>query len=287
MRLCAVLFIQTLSLGLWAAEARRDHFPDWSPDGESLVFVSNRDGDDDLYIYSFKDQRTRQLTFNEVEDGHPRWSPDGKWIAFFSERDGNRELYQIGVDGSGLQRLTDDPGRDEAPSWLPNGKGLVFSSTRDDKDGDIYQLMLESGQLTRLTSQPGRDHWPTVTPDGRLLSFTSDRVPYYGQNLMLAAADGSYPHPLGRDFGDQYLGRFLPDGDHLVYSWKRGEQHKIYLVNRDCSIRKNLSGKEDGDLEAAASPDGSQIAFVHSVGGERQVWLMDHEGQNRRVLIKR
>ena len=97
----------------------RDLAPEWSPDGQWIVFQSFRDGDTDLYITDFDGQVVRRLTNQPGFDGMPEWSPDGQWIAFVSERDGNREIYRVRPDGTDIQRLTNNLVHDAAPAWSP------------------------------------------------------------------------------------------------------------------------------------------------------------------------
>jgi TolB protein len=66
----------------------QDMSPSWSPDGNALVFTSDRSGNDDIWVWSFSDSRLTQLTFHSGRDYHPAWSPDGQWIAFSSDREG-------------------------------------------------------------------------------------------------------------------------------------------------------------------------------------------------------
>lgn len=90
-----------------------------SPDGDRIAFVSERDGNKEIYVVAPDGTGLARLTRSEGLDGYPAFSPDGDRIAFASERDGNFDIYTIGVDGSGLTRLTDHPAPDTDPDWAP------------------------------------------------------------------------------------------------------------------------------------------------------------------------
>ena len=65
----------------------------WSPDGRRIAFVSDRDGNDEVYVINADGSGLRNLTRNPARDGQPDWSPDGRTIGFVSKRGGNRDIY--------------------------------------------------------------------------------------------------------------------------------------------------------------------------------------------------
>ena len=95
-----------------------DHSPAWAPDGDTLAYVSERDGNPEIYVVETDDDSPPQrLTTNEAEDGQPVWSPDGKRIAFVSDLHGEGEIFAMDADGSNQQRLTHNDARDHSPDW--------------------------------------------------------------------------------------------------------------------------------------------------------------------------
>ena len=77
-----------------------DWSPTWSPDGRHIAFVSNRDGNPEIYVMGSDGSNPRRLTHHTANDWSLVWSPDGRHIAFHSNRDGNWEIYVMGSDGS-------------------------------------------------------------------------------------------------------------------------------------------------------------------------------------------
>jgi Tol biopolymer transport system component len=152
---------------------------DWSRRGDKIAFVSDRDGDDEIYTMKPDGSRLRQLTFNDAPsafDGHPNWSPDGRMIAFTSERDLTPEtefqveIYTMRADGGEQTRLTFHDLSDFLPSWSPDGRKIAFSSYRDathevDEDNaEIYTMRADGSHLTRLTDDPVFDAAPDWQP---------------------------------------------------------------------------------------------------------------------------
>ena len=75
-----------------------DMGPYWSSDGTRIAFISNRDGNNEIYVMDADGSNQTNLTNNDVYDDFPNWSPDGTKIAFASARDGNVEIYVMDIE---------------------------------------------------------------------------------------------------------------------------------------------------------------------------------------------
>jgi hypothetical protein len=155
-----------------------------------VAFVSDRDGNPEIYAMSADGSTVRRLTEHEMLDGGPQWSPDGSRIAFFSARDGNLEIYVMDENGGNLRRLTENDAPDYNPAWAPDGTQIVFVSERDGSP-DLYVMPAAGGEsdVRRLT-RPGIEMAPAWSPDGR--GSRTMRCPSPGcWQLFLMNADGS------------------------------------------------------------------------------------------------
>lgn len=94
-----------------------DSHPTWSADGSKIAFVSDRDGNSEIYSMNADGTGVVRLTNDPAHDRTPAWSLGGSRIAFESDRDGNFELYAMNVDGSNVTRLTDNPHMDISATW--------------------------------------------------------------------------------------------------------------------------------------------------------------------------
>lgn len=159
----------------------RDIEPDWSPDGQTIVFSSNRDAEDDSQLYLMEadgGNQRRLMEFIAADQVGGRWSPDGEWIAFFTNFDGALDIYKVRPDGSELTRLTADASNNFMPDWSPDGQRIVFVSERD-RNREIYVMNADGSNPVRLTDNFADDQRPRWSPDGASILFQSDRD---GQN---------------------------------------------------------------------------------------------------------
>ena len=110
-----------------------------------IAFVSERDGNSEIYVINSDGSGLANLTNNPARDHAPAWSPDGSRIAFRSRRgEGSYNLYVMGADGSNPIRLvtnaSDDGSGDYTPHWSPDGSKILFNANREGVPRSIYDL---------------------------------------------------------------------------------------------------------------------------------------------------
>lgn len=138
-----------------------DLFPEYSPDGRTVIFESSgREGIvEAIYRLGPHDKTPRRLTHPALDIGVPDWSPEGLKIAIGTHRQDpqNQEIGVVGVGGGGFSILTHsgvnccDGPHDGYPSWSPQGDAIVFE--RDSPDfsiASIYVLTLGSSTPSKL-----------------------------------------------------------------------------------------------------------------------------------------
>jgi tRNA A-37 threonylcarbamoyl transferase component Bud32 len=79
--------------------------PEASPDGRRITFMSQRDGNWEIYVVNIDGSNLRRLTTNSANDGLPTWSPDGRYIAFVSNRENGWAMWVMRSDGSQKREL--------------------------------------------------------------------------------------------------------------------------------------------------------------------------------------
>jgi Tol biopolymer transport system component len=225
---------QPESLGISAS----DGAPSWSPDGRKIAFVSDRDGNEEIYLMNADGSDPTRLTHNPGVDRRPFWSPDGGKIAFVSERDGNREIYIMNADGSDSTRLTHSPGRDQALSWSPDGSKIAYISDRDGNE-EIYMMNTDGSSQTRLTNNSARDLRPSWSPDSQNIIFSSNRDGNW--ETYTVNINSFSPVNLTDNPASDEEPSWSPDGNKIIFSSDRDFDGEIYVMDADGSHQTNLT----------------------------------------------
>jgi Tol biopolymer transport system component len=145
------------------------------PSNGQIVFVSDRDGNDEIYVMDSHGSDVRRLTFNTESDWYPDWSPDGNRIAFASFQTGSFDIFVMNKDGSELVNLTPDPhAADFHPSWSPDGTQIAFSRTLT-MGSNLYVMNADGTDLVKLVDGNGviDNIFPTWSPDGQFIRFVA------------------------------------------------------------------------------------------------------------------
>ena len=182
--------------------------PRWSPDGKFLAFLSNRDGDRQIYLAPSSGGDAYAITSGKRGVQSFEWSPDGKQIAFLAsdepteaeqkkqkdkddaivvdQDDKHSRVWLLDVATKKARAITDGKWEVRELAWLPNGTRLIISATdhpeSDDDTNRIFSLDLSSGQMSQLVAPKGPFGDIRVSPDGKEFAYLGARV------------DGPEPH---------------------------------------------------------------------------------------------
>ena len=160
------------------------YFHGWSPDGKTLAYCGERDGNFDVYTIPAEGGEETRLTMAEGLDDGPEYSPDGKYIYFNSIRSGLMQIWRMKPDGSDQEQGTPDDGYNNwFPHISPDGQRIVFltyekgvSGHPENKDVMLRMMTLENKGirvLAKLFGGQGTINVPSWSPDGRRFAFVS------------------------------------------------------------------------------------------------------------------
>jgi Tol biopolymer transport system component len=230
-----------------------------SPQGDRLIFLSNRDGKMSVYLMDvLEGQVIRKLikgeanvNFEELHFLEPGfgWSPDGKKITLAAKAGDLDAIYIYDLDTQGYESFKFDLDGIFSPTWSPNGEEIAFIGKKNGAS-DIYLLSLDSEEITNITQDVFSDKDPAWSPDSKKLVFTSDRGEYVDERF----APGEF---------DMHKHDF--------------ENNDIYIINRDGTNLTRITDSETIEGHGIFAPDGNKIAYVSEQSGVSNIYIHDLE----------
>jgi TolB protein len=141
-----------------------DTGPCYSPDARQVVFESDREGTQQLYVMNSDGSGVRRLTTGEGRYSTPVWSPRGDYIAFTKQLGGRFLIGVMKPDGTGERVLTEGF-HNEGPTWAPNGRVLMFFRESQGANGGprIHSIDI-TGYNERQVQTPGFGSDPAWSP---------------------------------------------------------------------------------------------------------------------------
>jgi Tol biopolymer transport system component len=236
-----------------------------------IVFQSDRDGDEEIYITNPQGQGLIKLTDNKFFDGYPVWSYDGSKIAFESNREGNFQIYVMDADGKHQHQITHGPYHNRVPTWSPDGKMVAYTSKRDGSRREIYVMDLEKKKEMRLTNARYRSALPNWSPNGKKIAFTADKL--HGWGIYVMNRDGSDLKALDTK-GGSCRPDWSPDGSKIAYvSQEADNKGDIWIINPDGSNKQRLTtDSHNYDYCPSWSPDGKWIVYANTSHKRKGNW---------------
>ena len=167
-----------------------------------IAFISDRDGNDEIYVYSTYEGTVTNVSNNPGKDQLPQWIPpyyEEPWddvLSFVSERDGVQNIYSVNPNGTNLVKLSGSTGSEEIINftWTPTGHKIAYYL----KEMDLNNNYIYKTFISKLDGSENRD----ITPQG--LSFTSIKnIEWYGdvKLLVVGATEGTQYYPTDSGFG--------------------------------------------------------------------------------------
>ena len=162
----------------------------WSPDGSTLAYCAEREGEYDIYTIPVAGGEETRLTDSPGLNDGPEYAPDGQTIWFNSVRTGLMQIWRMNVDGSGQTQVTFDEGNSWFPHVSPDGETVAYLTYRkgdvapgDHPPGKQVELRLMSAQgegeyrtLVQLFGGQGTLNVNSWAPDSKRFAFVSYRL---------------------------------------------------------------------------------------------------------------
>lgn len=241
-----------------------------------IVFYSDRNGNDDLYLMTLNGDE-RRLTGSLANEREPSCSPDGRSVVFASDATGSYQLYLLPLDQTQPIPLTNSAGMNFAPTFSPDGQQIAFVSTRNNGIPTIWLMNADGSNQRQVTTELGRDTSPSWSPDGRQLLFSSEQFGPWNVFLTVLGEDveGEFPvMPPEFSAENQLWPVFDATGERLVYTvWPDltdPQTADIWLLDFEEPEPRAVRASDVADIAWAWGDDTHLLA---SVGGPNDVQL--------------
>jgi len=231
---------------LTRSSGAHDKWARWSPDGRRIAFVSDRTGEDEIWLVAQdgSGEPQRLTTDGDVMRYAPEWSPDGKYLAF-SDKDGR--LYVVDVATGEKTFVADEPQfqlRDHV--WSPDSRHIAFSMSNPNGYASLYVWTVGEREPRRITDDTFNDSGPAWDPEGKFLYFLSDRefAPQIGSiewNYVVDREVAIYALPL------------RPDVAHPF--WPKSDEVSLEEASKSGSDDPAAKGKAKKDKDKGKGKD--------------------------------
>jgi Tol biopolymer transport system component len=258
--------------------------PHFSPNGNQIVFLSDRDGNVEIYLMNTDGSEPRRLTYTpNITEDVPVFAPTGEKILFGAYDGFNEELYLMRIDGTQVTNLSNLPNSNEGrPRFSPSGFFITFDSDRTG-NCEIYLASLQSDTLTeerQVTIRPDfSDRLPSFSPLGDRIIFRSDIVGGGTKNSQIYSIrlNGDDLTKMSTEYDDRYPS-YSPDAKWITFNSDRDGNSEIYLMRSDGTTLKRVTQSLAYDGGQVFSFDGRWLAFESKRSGpDVDIYLLSLE----------
>tara|TARA_Y100000996_G_scaffold217419_1_gene170798 strand:+ start:2424 stop:3518 length:1095 start_codon:yes stop_codon:yes gene_type:complete len=273
-----------------------DFNPAISPDSKKLLFVSDRDGNREIYATDlewldgytqWRGNNLRNITNSQESDWTPVYSPVEDRIAFatyFPQND-NYDIFIMNDDGSKKENLTNTSSYEKFPQFSPDGSFIIYQGWQKGKMDIFFISLLDRNNINITRNVNHNDiisHGNSFSPDGESIVFTSERDG--NRNLYLMNINGDSLIRLTQNQANDYEPIFSPDGGSIVFTSERDGNKEIYLLDLESKNLKNLSNNTGDDWNPRFYPDNKKIIFQSTRDGNWEIYMMELNGKNQTNL---
>jgi dipeptidyl aminopeptidase/acylaminoacyl peptidase len=254
----------------------------WSPDGKSLVFVSNISGRNNLWTVAADGGWPTQLTVSDQRQSQPTWSPDGKWIAYMSDYDGDEQwdIFLVSTKDGRVVNLTQTREiSEESPRWSPDGRYLAY--TVKPKTSSVYEidaydtLLRDVKHITSGTVADKLNDNPIWSRDGKWIVYTQEQAKGTDSNIFIAEVGTGTSTLLTPHTGEAIYRAddISPDGKTILIGSNADGHDNVGLLDVGSKKVSWLTHDKWEISGANFSPDGKYVTWSANVEGYTDIYL--------------
>jgi dipeptidyl aminopeptidase/acylaminoacyl peptidase len=256
----------------------------WSPDGSSVVFVTNISGRNNLWTIAAEGGWPTQLTISDQRQSRPAWSPDGKWIAYTSDYNGDEQwdIFLVSPKDGRVVNLTHTREvSEEEPRWSHDGRYLAYivkPKTSSVYEIDVYDMLMRTTKhVTSGTAADMTNDNPIWSHDGKKIVYTQSQAKGTDSNVFIAdVASGSSTLLTPHSGETLYVANDTsPDGKSLLITSNANGHENVGLLEIASKKISWLTGDKWEITGGNFSPDGKSVVWSANVEGYTDIYIHD------------
>ena len=263
-----------------------DNFePVWDPNRQRIAFLSNRDGNVEVYVGVASEDAPvfYRITNSEFDESQVSWSADGNRIAYTSEdHEGRRTVQYVALNELVPTAVVFGSEGETDAAWSPNDNLIVFAKLKDNGESDgIFLRDPSNVNIVQLTAGP--HHFPTWAPDGKSIAYVSTQndgqQDIYVINVS-ALGPTSEPLRVTQDSADDYNPAWSRDGSRIAFISDRSGNADVYTIAPNGGGLVMITQNAVDELSVAWGPDGS-VVFPSGPEDRTALFIADADGQQQ------
>ncbi len=287
--------------------------PALSPRGDKLVFLSDRDGKQSIYLMDVLENKIikrlikgeTSTNFEELKWLTPGmgWSPDGKKIVFAAKAGERDALYIYDLEKGKFKQYKFNFDGIYSASWSPVSDEIAFIGNQNGAS-DIYIFNLKDEKLSKVTDDIFSDSYPKWSPDGEKIIFVSDRGNYVNpdsipkefditkhnflnSDIYIASKDGSQIRRVTHSPARETDPIFAPDGKTIFYVSDRNGIYNIYRHDLQTDSSWAITNLLTGAFQLSMDRDGKQLVFASFEEGGWDIYLIKNPMELKPVTLEK
>ena len=273
-----------------------DFNPALSPDSKKLAFVSDRDGNREIYVIDLEwldgytqwsGSNLKNISNSIENDWTPVFSPIEDKIVFstyFPEND-NYDIMIMDSDGANKENLTNSNSYEKYPQFSPDGTSIIYQGWQGGKMEIFFTNILDKNKINLTKNISSNDiisHGNSFSRDGQSFVFTSERDGH--RNIYMMDINGKNLEQLTNHMSDDYEPTFSKDGRYIAFTSERDGNKEIYIIDLASRELKNLTQNSGDDWNPRFYPDSQKIVFQSTRDENWEIYAMNLKGQNQTNL---
>ena len=252
-----------------------DRYASYSPDGQHIVFESNREGNWCIYLMDEKGKKIRKLTPSQYSSRRPSWHPNGRKILFESDKAGIFELYIVKIKNQKIKKL----GHNRSGSsymfahFSPDGRFIAVTERYDQNNGNIILLNKKGKPKKVITKNRYRNAFPRWSPNGEeLLFFSRKDTQNKDDEIYRIHIETLEEERLTMWPKHNFCPAWSPKDQRIAYATSmEGSRPEIYLMDVNGENKSRITFNENGDTLPSWHPTENRLLITAFRNGNYQI----------------